>query len=44
MFVCSMQYTREIITSMSKMNVFLGTIRYEIRILAECFAVKRVFF
>lgn len=32
MLVCSMQYTREIITGMSKMSVFLGTIHHEIRI------------
>lgn len=30
--VCSMQYTREIITDMSKMSVFLGTVYHDITI------------
>lgn len=32
MLVYSMQYTGEIITGMSKMSIFLGTIHHEIRI------------
>lgn len=32
MLVCSMQYTGEIITGMSKRSIFLGTIHHEIRI------------